>query len=72
MLFLRAISKAMITQEPLETTGRHGTRSLGRGSIVNLASGFSYVASAGIMPYVTAKHAVMGLTKAAGKLSDPS
>ena len=34
MLCVRAVSKAMESQEPLKYEGRHGTRDLGRGSIV--------------------------------------
>ncbi|KAI0835632.1 NAD(P)-binding protein [Hypoxylon sp. FL0890] len=66
MLCVRAVSKAMAQQEPLTYTSRRwGTRSLGRGSIVNLGSASSYVASAGMLSYTTTKHAVIGLTKSA-------
>ncbi|KAI1192463.1 NAD(P)-binding protein [Nemania serpens] len=34
-----------------------------RGVIVNLGSGSSMVATAGVLPYTTSKHAVLGLTK---------
>ncbi|KAI0179463.1 NAD(P)-binding protein [Hypoxylon sp. FL1284] len=45
MLCIRAVTKAMAQQEPLtNTTARGGTRSLGRGSIVNLGSINGYIA----------------------------
>lgn len=68
LLCVRAVSAAMAKQELLPSvTGRHGTRSVGRGSIVNLGSASSYVASPGTNPYTMSKHAIIGLTKAAGK-----
>lgn len=67
LLCVRAISRAMIKQEPLNIEGRNGSRSGGRGSIVNLGSGNSYVALAGKLSYTTSKHAVMGITKTAGR-----
>jgi len=66
MLCVRAVSKAMLSQEPLYFKGRHAERSLGRGCIVNLASSASFVAGTGMMAYTTSKHAVMGITKVAG------
>ena len=68
MLCVAAVSKAMSRQEPRSYEGRHGSRSLGRGSIVNMGSAASYVASSGMIPYVTSKHAIIGLTKSAGTL----
>jgi NAD(P)-dependent dehydrogenase (short-subunit alcohol dehydrogenase family) len=68
MLCTRAVSKAMLLQEPSEFQGRYSTRSLGRGSIVNLGSGNSYVVIPGKTSYTTAKHAVIGITKTAGRL----
>ncbi|KAF7874332.1 hypothetical protein EAF04_003004 [Stromatinia cepivora] len=45
---------------------RHGDeRTLGRGSIVHIASSASYIAAPGMMAYVASKHAVMGITKVA-------
>ncbi len=64
---VRAVSKAMSAQEPLSYEGRHGSRSLGRGSIINLGSAASYMASEGMLSYTTSKHAVIGITKSAGK-----
>lgn len=67
MLCVRAVSKAMAAQEPLSYESRRfGTRSLGRGSIVNLGSVNSYVAAPGMMPYTASKHAIVGITKTAG------
>ncbi|KAJ2978635.1 hypothetical protein NUW58_g7436 [Xylaria curta] len=63
MLCIRAVAKAMASQEPLSYKSRHGERSLGRGSIVNLGSANSYVAAPGMASYTTSKHAVIGLTK---------
>ena len=71
MLCVRAVSKAMAEQEPLQYEGRHGTRSLGRGSIVNLGSVNSYCAAPGMLPYTVSKHAVAGITKTAGSLQHP-
>ncbi|KAF7914940.1 hypothetical protein EAE99_010361 [Botrytis elliptica] len=66
MLITRAVTKAMSTQEPLTTKGRHGDeRTLGRGSIVHIASAFSYIAAPGMMAYVASKHAMMGIVKVA-------
>ena len=67
MLCVRAVSRAMAAQEPLSYESRRfGTRSLGRGSIVNLGSVNSHVAAPGMMSYTTSKHAIIGITKSAG------
>ena len=67
VLCVRAVSKAMVAQEPLSYESRRsGTRNLGRGSIVNVGSITSYVAAPGMMPYTVSKHAIMGITKRAG------
>ena len=71
MLCLRAVSGAMAKQEPRSHTGRHGTRSLGRGSIVCLGSLASYVPMIGAMGYSAAKHAVIAMVKTAGTLPLP-
>ena len=66
MLCVRAVSKAMAAQEPLSYESRRsGTRSLGRGSIVNLGSVTSYIAPQGMIPYTASKHAIAGITKTA-------
>lgn len=67
MLCTRAVSRAMLTQEPRKFQGRYGKRSLGRGSIVNLGSDNSYLVVPGKTSYTTAKHAVIGITKSAGR-----
>lgn len=67
VLFTHAITRAMQKQETLNYTSRHGTRSLGRGSIVLLGSVSSYVTAPGMLPYVTSKHAIVGITKSAGE-----
>ena len=64
----RAMSKAMAAQEPRTFKSRNGTRDIGRGSIVNVASANSYAGLPGKTAYVTSKHAVMGITKSAGTL----
>lgn len=67
MLCIRAVTNIMAAQELLTYTSRHGTRSLGRGSIINLGSANSYIAAPNMMPYVASKHAIIGITKSAGK-----
>ena len=63
----------MSEQEPrLHTSRRHGERSLGRDSIVNLGSINSFIAAPGMLSYTTSKHAIVGLTKSAGKLCSRS
>jgi NAD(P)-dependent dehydrogenase (short-subunit alcohol dehydrogenase family) len=71
MLVLRGVTKVMAGQEPgtLYSPRHNSTRSLGRGSIVVLASVSAYFAGAGMMPYSSSKHAVIGITKTAGILS---
>jgi NAD(P)-dependent dehydrogenase (short-subunit alcohol dehydrogenase family) len=67
MRCVRAVTQVMMAQEPLSHIGRHGARSLGRGSIVNIGSVNSYVAAPGMLPYTTSKHAIIGITKSAGE-----
>ena len=67
MLCVRAASQAMSKQEPLKIEGRYGSRDIGRGSIVNVGSALSYVAVPGALTYTASKHAVLGITKTAGK-----
>ncbi len=57
----------MRAQEALPVSASNAMRGATRGSIVNVASGNSLVAVAGLMPYTTSKHAVLGMTKTAGK-----
>jgi NAD(P)-dependent dehydrogenase (short-subunit alcohol dehydrogenase family) len=60
---------AMAQQEPLTLpgTGRHASRTLGRGSIVLLGSSNSLVGAPGMVSYTTAKHAIIGIMKSAGR-----
>lgn len=67
MLCVRTVSRVIAKQEPLIYKSRHGERSIGRGSIVNVGSVNSSVAAPGLLPYVTSKSAVMGITKTVGK-----
>lgn len=67
VLCMGAVSKAMMKQEPRTITSRNGTRSIGRGSIVNIASANAYVAEPGKAPYIASKFAVIGVTKTAGE-----
>ena len=69
LLCTRAVSKLMLSQEPRSITTRHGTRDIGRGSIVNLGSANSYAALPGKVAYVASKHAMMGITKTAGEFA---
>jgi NAD(P)-dependent dehydrogenase (short-subunit alcohol dehydrogenase family) len=66
---MRATMEAMAKQTPLTFPGtkRHGPRSLGRGSITLLGSVSSLIGAPGMCSYTTAKHAVIGIMKAAGK-----
>lgn len=50
MLCVRAVSKAMAKQEPLMYQGRHGQRSLGRGSIINITPVMSFIGARGKLP----------------------
>lgn len=66
-LVSQAVSKVMRDQDPLEITlPRHGTRSLGRGSIVNVASAMSHGVVPSKLPYAVSKHALLGITRAFG------
>ena len=67
MLCIREVTKVMAKQEPGSVQSRSGMRNLGRGSIVNLGSSNSYISFPGFLPYTASKHAVIGLTKTAGK-----
>lgn len=68
LIATKIVSAAMKQQEPLSPIiGRNGPRSRGRGSIVLLGSCNSYVATPNIVQYTAAKHAVLGLTRNAGK-----
>ncbi|RYP12071.1 hypothetical protein DL767_011509 [Monosporascus sp. MG133] len=65
-LITRAVAKVMKSQEPVSVDlGRHGSRDIGRGAIVNVSSAMALVAVPAKAPYTTSKHAVTGVTKAA-------
>ncbi|RYO84487.1 hypothetical protein DL764_009319 [Monosporascus ibericus] len=66
-LVTRAVARVMKSQEPVSVDlGRHGLRDVGRGAIVNISSAMALVAVPAKVPYTTSKHAVTGVTKAAG------
>ena len=57
----------MKAQEEQFITGRNGSRSLGRGTIVNMASLASYVGVYSAVQYSSSKAAALGITRTAGK-----
>ncbi|KAI9658416.1 MAG: hypothetical protein M1821_002549 [Bathelium mastoideum] len=65
MLCVRAEIKAMRSQEPRTHQSRSGTRDIGRGVIINVASANAFAGLPGKMAYTVSKHAVMGITKMA-------
>lgn len=67
LLCLRAVTRVMKNQESRVIQGRNGPRDVGRGVIVNLGSCNSFVATPNIVQYTTAKHAVLGMTRNAGR-----
>jgi NAD(P)-dependent dehydrogenase (short-subunit alcohol dehydrogenase family) len=67
MLCVREEIAAMRKQHPRTFSGRGGSRDIGRGAIVNCASANSFAGLPGKMSYTVSKHAVMGLTKMAGR-----
>jgi NAD(P)-dependent dehydrogenase (short-subunit alcohol dehydrogenase family) len=68
---VQAVSKAMKKQSVRVISNRGREREVGRGVILNLGSANSYMATPNIVQYTTSKHAVLGLTKNAGKQSLP-
>ncbi|RYP20628.1 hypothetical protein DL765_002699 [Monosporascus sp. GIB2] len=66
---LKAVSSQMRTQAPriLPSRSNSDGRNCGRGSIINLGSSNSYVATRHVVQYTTSKHAVLGMTRNAGK-----
>ncbi|KAI1417810.1 NAD(P)-binding protein [Hypoxylon sp. FL1857] len=65
-LVTRAVARVMKSQERVSVDlGRHGSRDVGRGAIVNVSSAMAFVAVPGKVPYATSKHAITGTTKAA-------
>ena len=71
LLFAKFVTRVMKTQSPRTVQGRTVIRDLGRGVIINIGSCNSYVPIPGIVQYTAAKHALLGITKNAGKLSRP-
>ncbi|RYP06668.1 hypothetical protein DL765_009402 [Monosporascus sp. GIB2] len=66
-LLSKAVISIMQMQEPLLVDlGRHGVRDVGRGAIVNVCSAMSLGAVPAKASYVASKHAMLGLTRAAG------
>jgi len=57
----------MKNQEAKQIGPTNAGRGASRGSIVVVGSGSSFVATPSMVQYTTAKHAVMGLVKNAGK-----
>lgn len=70
-LVSRAVARLMKKQEPkIVTLPRHGTRDLGRGSIVNVASAAAHAVVPAKLPYCTSKHALLGITRSCGMYLD--
>lgn len=61
------ISAAMASQEPKQVDASIPQRGSVRGTIVNLASVTALVTPPNIVQYNAAKHAVLGITRTAGK-----
>jgi NAD(P)-dependent dehydrogenase (short-subunit alcohol dehydrogenase family) len=67
-LISKAVARVMSEQEPPTVqTKRFGSRSLSRGAIVHIASAMAFGAVPYKTPYITAKHALLGIVKASGK-----
>jgi NAD(P)-dependent dehydrogenase (short-subunit alcohol dehydrogenase family) len=64
---MQAVTKVMKTQSVKTYSSRGKVREVGRGVILNLGSCNSYVATPNIVQYTTTKHAVLGMTRNAGK-----
>ncbi|KAL2289326.1 hypothetical protein FJTKL_02329 [Diaporthe vaccinii] len=71
LICMRAQAAAMLKQEPKTWTSRNGTRNIGRGVIVNVASANSYVGLPGKASYTISKHASMATTKMAAMDHSP-
>ncbi|CAG9984555.1 unnamed protein product [Clonostachys byssicola] len=65
-LILSTVSAAMAAQEPRPNDEEQSSRGTSRGSIVNVASVLSFGAIPRASSYTSSKHAVVGLTRAAG------
>lgn len=66
-LVTSVVSAAMKLQEPKQASTTYPERGTTRGVIVNLASVTSYISVPSMVQYTTSKHAVLGITKTAGK-----
>jgi NAD(P)-dependent dehydrogenase (short-subunit alcohol dehydrogenase family) len=64
---MQAVTKVMKNQEPKTYSSRGKVRQVERGVILNLGSCNSYVPTPNIVQYTTTKHAVLGMTRNAGK-----
>ncbi|KAJ8120970.1 hypothetical protein ONZ43_g2459 [Nemania bipapillata] len=62
-LVTREVTIAMRAQEPHVVSETSHGRGTTRGSIVNLGSAASVMATPGVLPYTTSKHAALGLCK---------
>lgn len=67
-LATRALSAAMKKQDLKIVNTSNSRRGATRGVIVNMGSCSSHVATPQLGQYTTSKHAVLGLTRNAGKL----
>ncbi|KAL5040884.1 hypothetical protein BDW71DRAFT_192896 [Aspergillus fruticulosus] len=66
LLCCRAQAAAMRKQSPKTFSSRNGSRDIGRGAIVNVASANSFAGLPGKGSYTISKHACMGVTKMTG------
>jgi NAD(P)-dependent dehydrogenase (short-subunit alcohol dehydrogenase family) len=66
-LITKEASIAMRAQDMKPVSPSNISRGFTRGSIVNLGSASSLVASPGVLAYTTAKHAALGLIKNSGE-----
>jgi NAD(P)-dependent dehydrogenase (short-subunit alcohol dehydrogenase family) len=66
-LLSKAVAPVMAEQHPYTvSTKRFGERTLSRGAIVHVASAMAFGAVPCKTPYITAKHALLGITRASG------
>lgn len=66
-LVTRSVGQAMKSQTPTPCTSVKPERAITRGTIVHMGSTASYLAGPGRCAYVVSKHAVLGLSRVAGK-----
>ncbi|KAL9029880.1 MAG: hypothetical protein Q9180_006975 [Flavoplaca navasiana] len=71
-LCTRALSRVMKVQSPRPASEGNPRRGETRGAIVNMGSCSSFVATPLLGQYTTSKHAVLGLTRNAGKPFPPT